>query len=103
MANILAIVDPDRRRREQFLARTSPHLKFFDWLVLDSMTCGDFSLSWAIHPDAPFKQSTTKVGTGVLFSDAFNPGESVLLTPDSFSGVADPLPKRPPYYDGLYD
>ena len=24
------------------------------------------------------------------------------LTPDSFSGVAESLPKRPPYYDGLY-
>jgi asparagine synthase (glutamine-hydrolysing) len=103
MANFLALVDPDRERRSDFLERITPLLPPFGGLVTQSCVTGDFAAVWAAHPTAPISWHAHPTGAAVVWGEAIVEGTAERVQARALEDLwgDQPIDERP-VFDGFY-
>jgi asparagine synthase (glutamine-hydrolysing) len=70
VANFVALVDPDRDRRERFLEKIEPLLPLMDGLVTGRCEGNHFAALWAASPHAPVSHVADAAGAALVWGDA---------------------------------
>ena len=70
MANFVALVDPERDRREHFVRSVEPLLGVVEGLGTGRCGAGDFAAVWTASPRASVSHVTDASGAAVIWGDA---------------------------------
>jgi asparagine synthase (glutamine-hydrolysing) len=76
--NFVAIVDPNRRRRDEFVRQASREIALMDGLVSGSCAAGDLAIVWAASPSAPVTDVVTTDSAMLIFG---RPVSESVVTP----------------------
>jgi asparagine synthase (glutamine-hydrolysing) len=67
MANFIAIIDPDSKRRENFIKAIEQKISPMSGLITDSFSRDDFCIIWASGINTPVSKSTDEDSSAVIF------------------------------------
>ena len=104
MANIVIIVDPDRRRRSSFVDRVWPLLPLVEGLTQSGCSStGDFASAWACEPRARLTQATRDGESAVLWGEAIpGPGPERITAAELLTLWNAASANPPAIFDGFY-
>ena len=103
MANFVAIVDPDARRRTRFVETVKPLLPPVEGLQVATCTTGDFCAIWASQEQSPGSYVADEQGVAVIWGEAINRNGSERIEATRLRSLWDESGRHiPDAFDGFY-
>lgn len=102
MANFLAVVDSDPRRRRHTIRRVEGEIAPVDGLRAHTCRVGSFEAVWAVDPDAPFEKTCDSSGCGLIWGEAIAPGERRRIGSEDLEDAWRRPVDHAPVWDGYY-
>ncbi len=103
MANFIAVVDVDEKRRKNFINRIKPDLSPVEGLHINECFTGDFHSIWAASAKAPVSFFSDEKGAGIIWGDAFHGAEHEKMNAEKIRHIWENTSDNPPpAFDGFY-